>query len=93
MQDASTQFLVAASNLEYTNPGMDAALLKKIAEASKGKFYTSRNSKQLVDDIKHIPNAYSVEEKVDLWDMPIVLFLLFGLIGLEWGLRRWKGMS
>ncbi len=93
VQNASTQFLVAASNLEYTNPGMDAALLRKIAEASQGKFYTSANSEQLVDDIKQIPNAYSVEEKVDLWDMPIVLFLLIGLIGLEWGLRRWKGMS
>ncbi|MBF0280522.1 MAG: hypothetical protein HQM13_22185 [SAR324 cluster bacterium] len=92
-QEASTQFLVSASNLEFSNPGMDAELLRKIAETSNGKFYTSRSSSELIDDVKHIPNAYSVEEKIDLWDMPIVLLLLFGLIGFEWSFRRWKGMS
>ena len=32
-----------------------------------------------------------VQEK-DLWDMPIVLFLLIGLTSGEWFLRRRRGL-
>jgi len=34
-----------------------------------------------------------VDVERDIWNLPIVLFLLFGLFALEWLIRRRKGMS
>jgi hypothetical protein len=34
-----------------------------------------------------------VREYRDLWDMPAIYLLLVGLLGGEWALRRWKGLS
>ena len=93
IQEATDSFLVAASNQEYTRPNMDAVLLSKIAEESGGKFYTHDQTDELLDDLKHIPSAYSVEVEEALWDMPLVLLVLLVLFTLEWINRRRKGMS
>jgi hypothetical protein len=34
-----------------------------------------------------------VIEERDLWDMPILLMLLLGLIAAEWGYRRVRGLA
>jgi len=34
-----------------------------------------------------------VIEERDLWDMPILLMLLLGLIAAEWGYRRMRGLA
>jgi hypothetical protein len=31
-------------------------------------------------------------ERYDLWDMPILFFLLVGLVAGEWGYRRKRGL-
>ena len=33
----------------------------------------------------------TLTEERDLWDMPIILILLLGLLGVEWGVRRVRG--
>ena len=91
--DRPLSFLVAASNLEYSNPGMDADLLKKIAETSGGKFFRWQDQEALLEAIKHTGNTYSVEMEEDLWDMPLVLILLFAFFSIEWISRRQKGLS
>jgi hypothetical protein len=34
-----------------------------------------------------------VRDSRDLWDMPIVFLVLVGLLGAEWGIRRWWGLA
>jgi hypothetical protein len=46
-----------------------------------------------VKDLKHLQKVVAVDVEQDIWDMPIVLFLLCGLFALEWLIRRRKGMS
>ncbi|UCD81775.1 MAG: hypothetical protein JSW26_10215, partial [Desulfobacterales bacterium] len=91
--EASTQFLAAEPNTEFINAGMDAALLEKMAKVSGGKFYTDKNADRLIDDLKRLQKFTTVEIQRDIWDMPLILLLLFGLFGLEWWIRRRKGMS
>ena len=93
VQEASTHFLVAEPTAEFTDVGLDAALLKTMASASGGKFYTINNANRLVKDLKRLRKVVQVDVKRDIWDLPIVLFLLVGLFALEWMVRRRKRMS
>lgn len=93
VQEASTHFLVMEPIAEFIDAGLDAALLKTLAGASGGKFYTDNNADRLVNDLKHLQKVVPVDVEQDLWHMPITLFLLCGLFALEWLIRRRKGMS
>jgi hypothetical protein len=93
VSQASTAFLVAESNAEFIDAGMDAVLLQEMADGSGGQFYTAKNTNQLVNDLKRRQKAATVEIQQDIWDMPLVLLTLFALLTLEWWIRRRKGMS
>jgi uncharacterized membrane protein len=93
LAEASTHFLVGASSMEYINAGMDADLLHRIADESGGNFYIDKHVDRLIDDLERLQKATKVDIAQDIWDMPLVLFLLFGLLAMEWLIRRRKGMS
>ena len=93
VQEASTQFLVVEPMAEFIDAGMDADLLKTMAGVSGGKFYANSNANGLVNDLKRLQKVVPVNVERDIWDMPMVLFLLLGLFTLEWLIRRRKGMS
>jgi uncharacterized membrane protein len=93
VQETSTHFLVVEPGAEFIDAGMDVALLKTMAGVSGGQFYTDNNADQLVNDLKRIQNVVPLAVEQDIWDMPIVLLLFFGLLALEWLIRRRRGMS
>ena len=47
---------------------------------------------QLPEDLRFTGGGVTVTEEHDLWDMPILFFLLAGLLGAEWGYRRKRGL-
>jgi hypothetical protein len=90
---ADTAFVRAApDDGEYFDAAMRAALLKRIAEDTGGRFYTAATAASLADDITYLGRGVTVVQEKDLWDMPIVLLLLVGLVGGEWFLRRRVGL-
>ena len=91
--EASIHFLVLESGEEFNNAGMDATLLNGIANASGGKFYNYKDADRLADDLHRRQKSTQVSVEREIWDIPLVLFLLFGLFSLEWFLRRRKGLS
>ena len=93
VQEASTHFLVAEPVVEFIDAGLDAALLKSMARASSGRFYTNSQADRLVNELKSLRSVDMVDIEQDIWNMPVVLILLFGLFTLEWLIRRKKGMS
>ena len=93
VQEASTRFLVKEPGVEFIKAGMDTALLKAMADVSGGKFYTQHHADRLQKDLKRLQRLVPLEVKKDIWGMPLVLFLLFGLLTLEWSIRRRRGMS
>jgi uncharacterized membrane protein len=84
---------VAPSDAEYFDAAMRAPLLTRLAEETGGRFYRADNTASLVDAITYSGHGVTVVEDRELWDMPIVMLLAFGLMGSEWGFRRSRGLA
>lgn len=77
---------------EYFDPAMRTSLLTRFAEDTGGRFYTPATASTLPDDITYLGRGITIEQEKDLWDMPIVLLLLVGLMAAEWFARRRWGL-
>ncbi|MEZ5317744.1 MAG: hypothetical protein R2752_10120 [Vicinamibacterales bacterium] len=84
---------VAPSEAEYFDAAMRAPLLRRIAEETKGRFLRANETDQLADAISYSGSGITVVEERELWDMPILLIVLLGLMGSEWLYRRAKGLA
>jgi hypothetical protein len=72
---------------------MRASLLKRIAEETGGRFFTPSNAATLPEAVSYTGRGVTVVEERDLWDMPILLLLMLGLMGTEWAYRRVRGLA
>jgi len=45
------------------------------------------------EDLRYTGRGVTTVEERELWHMPIVMVLLLGLIGAEWGYRRTVGLA
>jgi len=79
---------VAPSDSEYFDAAMRAPLLRRISEETGGVHYTPTTVSSLPDDVKYAGRGVTTVEERDLWDMPIVLFLLLTVMLAEWSYRR-----
>ena len=91
--ERTAALVVTPSRREFSDASMDSGLLKRIAEASGGRYFTLPEVPQLVNAIAYTPNAYSSAVQIDLWDQPWLLALLVTLLCLDWLTRRLKGLS
>lgn len=83
----------SAGDSEYFDAAMRSTLLRRVAEETGGRFFTPSDVASLPEAINHSGRGVTVVEERDLWDMPIVLMLLLGLVGTEWGYRRMRGFA
>lgn len=67
-------------------------LLEQLSEATGGRYWKPTELKNLPLDISYSEAGISVRTTKELWDMPIVFFLLLGLPIGEWLLRRKWGV-
>jgi hypothetical protein len=86
-------FRVAPSDAEYFDPAMRAPLLKRVADETDGRFFRAADTSKLVDAITYSGRGITVVEDKELWDMPIILFMLLGLMAAEWMYRRGQGLA
>jgi len=68
------------------------ALLEQLASETGGRYWTPSDVKNLPRDISYSEAGISVRTTKQLWDMPIVFFVLLGLPAAEWLLRRKWGV-
>ena len=83
----------AGGDAEFFDASMRASLLNRIAEETGGRFFTPGTASALPEAINYSGRGVTVVEERDLWDMPIVLMLLLGLVAAEWGYRRQRGLA
>ncbi len=88
-----TSVKVAPSDREYFDAAMRAPLLERIAEETEGRFHRAKDVAQLADAITYSGKGITVVEERELWDMPVNLILLLGLMGGEWLYRRARGLA
>lgn len=84
---------VSAGESEYFDAAMRGSLLRRIADDTGGRFFTPSNASLLPEAVSYTGRGVTVVEERDLWDMPILLFALVGLLGAEWGFRRVRGLA
>jgi uncharacterized membrane protein len=83
----------APSEAEYFDPTMHAQPLQRIAEETGGRFYTPETAQGLSEDIRYAGRGVTSVEERELWNMPIILIALMGLVCAEWGYRRAVGLA
>ena len=92
-QVATASFTVGDSEAELRGASMQSVRLREMADRSGGRFYTLATVSSLPQDIAMSGTGVTVTEQRDLWDMPVIFLLLMGLLGTEWGYRRWRGLA
>lgn len=90
---ARSWFRVGDPTSEFERPGRQTALLRRLAEETGGHLYTPATLAGLAEDVRYTTAGAVRHEQLDLWDMPVVLLLLIGLLGAEWGYRRARGLA
>lgn len=83
----------SAGDSEYFDAPMRSSLLNRIAEETGGHFFTPDTASALPEAINYSGRGVTVVEERDLWDMPILLVLILGLIAADWGYRRTRGLA
>jgi len=84
---------VGPSAEEYFDAGQRRSLLTRLARETGGRYYDPTTVQSLPEDIQWTGAGVTLTEERDLWDMPILFFLLVALVGIEWALRRQKGLA
>ncbi len=82
-----------AGDGEYFDPTMHETPLRRIADETGGRFYTTANVAGLAEDVSYAGRGVTSVEERELWNMPIILVMLVGLVCAEWGYRRAVGLS
>ena len=91
--EQSGLFEVAESYAEFTNAELNAPLLQTLANTSGGKYYTLEDASQMVNHIPLVESATSQLVDEEVWDMPLIFGCVILLLGLEWFLRKRRGLA
>ncbi|MBI4446762.1 MAG: VWA domain-containing protein [Acidobacteria bacterium] len=89
---AEVYFLVSSKTREYFDAVQKKDFLEKLAQDTGGRYYTLANVDDLPEEAAYNTTRASVIEVFDLWDMPINLIVLLGLLLTEWTLRKKYGV-
>ncbi|MBI3047266.1 MAG: hypothetical protein HYY76_03050 [Acidobacteria bacterium] len=88
-----TYMRAGPSDAEYFDPTMHEGPLRRIAEETGGRFYTPDTAAGMAEDVRYAGRGVTTVEERELWNMPIILIALMGLVCAEWGYRRAVGLS
>jgi hypothetical protein len=87
----SSYFQRADGIVEHYSPELNVPFLTRMAEQTGGKYYPLAEAGKLPEQLTYSPAGVTVPEVRDLWDMPLLLLLIFMLKGAEWVMRkRWR---
>ena len=89
---AADSFLVVDSERERLHMDPAPELLRKLSEATGGTSFTNELDPTEID-VRETPSQETVtREDIPLWDHPLAMLLVFGLLGTEWFIRRRRGL-
>jgi uncharacterized membrane protein len=83
---------VGPSTDEYFDASLRRSLLERLSEETGGRYYDPATVASLPEDIRITGAGVTLTEEWDLWDMPILFFLLVALVGSEWAFRRRRAL-
>lgn len=84
---------VRALDEEPFGAEMNAALLRRVASETGGRFYRPDHTHRLAEDVALSRRGFTVVNELDLWDMPAVFLLIVALVSAEWAYRKARGLA
>ncbi len=90
---AVTALRAGPSDAEYFDAAMRAPLLRRLAEETGGRFFRAADTTTLAEAISYSGRGVTLVEERDLWDMPVILLAVLGLMAAEWLTRRKWGLA
>jgi uncharacterized membrane protein len=84
---------VASRSLELADLQPDHDLLARIAAASGGRLHPVEDASRIAREITFERSPSSLEAKTNLWDSPYVIILIAAILGVEWWLRKRRGLA
>ncbi len=85
-------FTVGESYAEFTNAELNTELLQTLARISGGEYYTIENASKMANQIPLVESEKSSLVNEGIWDMPVIFGGIILLLGLEWFLRKRRGL-
>jgi hypothetical protein len=79
---------VTADGREFHQSDLNRDLLTWIAELTGGRYFPVADARQLPDVIDDLLEQRIFEQRIPLWDAPLLLLALLLLLSLEWLYRR-----
>lgn len=78
---------------ELENPQLNEDLLKRLAEQTRGAYFTMADAESVPENIANVQNPIFVDAERELWAHPLILITVVGLLGTEWFLRKRIGLT
>lgn len=92
-RSAPASLLVDDHGADVERAELRAPALRRLASETGGRYYPLDAAGQLADDVAYTESGVTVRETRDLWDMPAMFLALLTLLGVEWGIRRARGLA
>lgn len=85
--------LVGGADIEMSEPRLNEAVLRRIAETTNGRYVTASHAAEIAELIRSADEARPPTEMRDLWHNGWTLLLIVGLLAAEWVARRRVGLA
>jgi uncharacterized membrane protein len=85
--------LIGGADLEMTEPRLNEAVLRRIAETSGGQYVAAAQAAEVPTLIRAADTGSPPMEMRDVWDNAWTLAMIVALLGAEWVLRRRVGLA
>jgi YtkA-like len=93
MARISNPLLVGGADLEMTEPRLNEAVLRRIADTSSGAYVPAAEAAKVPSLIREADTEAPPMEMRDLWDNGWTLVMIIALLGAEWFMRRRVGLA
>ncbi len=81
-------FSVEEFSPEFAETPMNEALMRNLSEATGGKFVTASNIDDLAPFLKFETSYRDIHEEIAIWNKALLLFIIAGLLTVEWWMRK-----
>ncbi len=90
-KDAGT-FAVEAFSIELLDTRQRADLLREIASASGGRYAPANTADTMLTALEFQPREVQHHREIPLWNRALMLWIIIGALGIEWLIRKRRGM-
>jgi hypothetical protein len=90
------RFAVGAQALEFTDTKLNATLMRQIAAISGGMYANAADYQSVIEGVKSRAlsqrQEHAAVREIDMWNAPLLFFVIIICAGTEWFLRKRSGM-